>query len=278
MRTRDKRTNSAWAVVAFMCSALAGAPESAQAQEGVPATPAPQGSSMQVTPLKRGWLVAPDVKITQVDDQAATLAGGYVGWVTDGAFLVGAGGYWLANGSDDREMAYGGLVLEWLARTDRRIGFGARTLLGGGTATIGFSYADLLGPMAPVAFGGPPVRFGHRNGRGPGHGFDPGNLTDRTLQVSENFLIAEPQANVLLTLTDWMRIDARRLSPDRGHVSAGRSSPRRQRDHCSPVWRRPLVNAHDLEGSGPPDPFFSAVLGAAPFHAAPGSPSRADLD
>ena len=118
MRTRDKRTNSAWAVVAVMCSALAAAPESAQAQEGVPATPAPQGSSMQVTPLKRGWLVAPDVKITQVDDQAATLAGGYVGWVSDGAFLVGAGG------------------------------------------------------------------------------------------VSENFLIAEPQANVLLTLTDWMRIDA----------------------------------------------------------------------
>ena len=34
-------------------------------------------------------------------------------------------------------------------------------------------------------------------------------------------LSAEPQANVLLlTLTDWMRIDARRLSPDRGHLSA----------------------------------------------------------
>jgi hypothetical protein len=95
------------------------------------------------------------VRITQVDDRAATLAGGYAGWVTDAAFLLGAGGYGLANGSDDREMAYGGLVLEWLARTDSRIGFGARTLLGGGTATIGFSYADLLGPMTiAVQFGG----------------------------------------------------------------------------------------------------------------------------
>jgi hypothetical protein len=33
--------------------------------------------------------------------------------VTHGAFLVGAGGYWLANGSDGREMPSGGLVLEW---------------------------------------------------------------------------------------------------------------------------------------------------------------------
>jgi hypothetical protein len=204
-----KRQNIAGVLGAVVCAVLAAAPAPVQAQERQPAAPPdPQASTMQVTPLKRGWLVAPDVKITRVDDEAATLVGGYVGWVTDGAFLVGAGGYWLADGSDNREMAYGGLVLEWLARTDRRIGFGARTLLGGGTATIGFSYAELLGPMAPVAFVGPPVRFGHHGGGRPGHGFDPGDLTGRTWRVGENFLVAEPQANVLLTVTDWMRIDA----------------------------------------------------------------------
>lgn len=55
--------------------------------------------------------------------------------------------------------------------------------------------------------GGAPVRFGH-HGQRPPHGFNPGNLTDRTFRVSENFFVAEPQANVLLTLTNWMRINA----------------------------------------------------------------------
>ena len=44
---------------------------------------------MQVTQLKSGWLVAPDVKVTSVDDRTATFAGGYGGWVTEGVFLVG---------------------------------------------------------------------------------------------------------------------------------------------------------------------------------------------
>jgi len=152
----------------LVCGALAGTPTVATAQEpaappadphaaaqAVGDQPAAQPSSMQVTPLKIGWLLAPDVRLSRVDHKDAVLVGGYGGWVTEGALLVGGGGYWLANGSDDREMAYGGLVREWLARTDSRIGFGARTLLGGGTATIGFSYADLLGPMTiAVQFGG----------------------------------------------------------------------------------------------------------------------------
>jgi hypothetical protein len=56
MMTRNKRTNSVWVLIAVMCSALAAAPGSTQAQDGGPAA---QGSSMQVTPLERGWLVAP---------------------------------------------------------------------------------------------------------------------------------------------------------------------------------------------------------------------------
>jgi hypothetical protein len=196
-------------MAAVVCTALAAAPGNAQGQERQPSAPAAdaQGSTMQVTPLTRGWVVAPDVKITRVDDRAATLVGGYVGWVTEGAFLVGAGGYWLANGSDNREMAYGGLVLEWLARTDRRIGFGARTLLGGGRATIGLSYAEVLGPAAAEAFDGHRLGFGHRSGRHRGV-FDPDNLTRSVGDVGENFLVAEPQANVLLTLTHWMRLNA----------------------------------------------------------------------
>jgi hypothetical protein len=162
---------------------------------------------MQVTQIKSGWLGAPDVKFSQVDDHAATFAGGYGGWVAEGTLLVGGGGYWLANRSDDFEMGYGGLVVEWLARTDRRIGFGARALIGGGTATLGLTYAELFG-NAPVPVVGRPIRFGHRDqdrylGRIP-----PADPTTRRYLVSESFFVAEPQANVLLNLTNWMRINA----------------------------------------------------------------------
>ena len=80
--------------------------------------------------------------------------------------------------------------------------------MGGGRATIGLSCVDLLGPTAPVALGGAPIRFGQQGGPGTGHRFDPPDLTTRAWRISENFLNAEPQANVLVTLNRWMRIDA----------------------------------------------------------------------
>jgi hypothetical protein len=40
-------------------------------------------------------------------------------------------------------MAYGGFVVGWLARADRPIGFGVRTLIGAGTATVGTTFGDL---------------------------------------------------------------------------------------------------------------------------------------
>jgi hypothetical protein len=201
------RVHSTGAALTLLIYTVLGAVPAVCAQDAGPATPTPAPPSpMQVTQLKSGWLVAPDVRITSVDDQAATFAGGYGGWVTEGAFLVGAGGYWLADGSDDLKMAYGGLVLEWLARTDRRIGFGIRTLVGGGTATLGLSSTDLYGPFAPVVLAGAPVRFGHGGRRH--RAFDPEDFTNRNRRVSENFFVAEPQANLLLTLTTWMRINA----------------------------------------------------------------------
>ena len=39
-------------------------------------------------------------------------------------------------------------------------------------------------------------------------GIEPSNLVNRPYRVRENFFVAEPQANVLLNVTDWMRINA----------------------------------------------------------------------
>jgi hypothetical protein len=192
-------------VAAVVCAALA--PSTASAQDTASAGQAQTPSTMQVTQLKNGWLGAPDVKFSRVNDDAATLVGGYGGWVTEGTLLVGGGGYWLANRSDDFEMAYGGLVVEWLARTNHRIGFGARALVGGGTATLGLSYTDLYGNV-PVPVDGRTMRFGHRDHRPPHGPLPPGDPTTLRYLVSENFFVAEPQANMLVNLTSWMRINA----------------------------------------------------------------------
>ena len=79
---------------------------SARAQAPTPTSsdpPAGQGPLI-VERIPSGWVVSPDVTITEVNKQAATLVGAYGGWLSDRTWLVGAGGYWLANNShEDRK-------------------------------------------------------------------------------------------------------------------------------------------------------------------------------
>ena len=117
---------------------------SARAQAPTPTSsdpPAGQGPLI-VERIPSGWVVSPDVTITEVNKQAATLVGAYGGWLSDRTWLLGAGGYWLANNTHDFSMAYGGIVTQYLVRSDRRIGFGVKGLVGGGDATISASYRD----------------------------------------------------------------------------------------------------------------------------------------
>jgi hypothetical protein len=104
------------------------------------AQPANQGP-MVVQRMHSGFVVAPDVKITEVDNRTSALAGGYAGWLSDETRFVGGGAYVLTNRASDRKMAYGGLVLQWLTRADRRIGFGKKTLVGG----VGYRLVDAEG-------------------------------------------------------------------------------------------------------------------------------------
>ena len=58
--------------------------------------------------VEHGFVFAPDARVTEVNGETAALVGGYAGWMTDRTWMVGAGGYWLANQDDDLKMAYGG--------------------------------------------------------------------------------------------------------------------------------------------------------------------------
>jgi hypothetical protein len=164
---------------------------------GALSTPPSQGP-MTVERVKSGFLVAPDFKVTEFNHRVSELAGAYAGWLSDRTFFVGGGGYWLANRSRDREMAYGGLVVGWFAGADRRIGFGAKGLIGGGRARLVRSYGDIFDyddrdrQLLDVDTRGTTLLI-------------PPNVN---LRVREEFFLAEPEATLIVGLTRKFRVTA----------------------------------------------------------------------
>jgi hypothetical protein len=190
---------SAACLFLVLLSPLAMSTAAAQGGDRPGATPGGPGP-MTVERVKSGFLVAPDFKVTGFDHRVSELAGAYAGWLTDQTFFVGGGGYWLANRSRDREMAYGGLMVGWLAHGDRRISFGAKGLVGGGRAT-------LLGSLGDV------FAFDDEDGRTlprmevPGsRGVIPAPLVNTTVRIRQEFFIAEPEANVVVSLRRNVRL------------------------------------------------------------------------
>src|SRR5256885_3587973 len=118
-------------------------PVAASAQSASDQTPQSQGP-MRIERVHSGLLAAPDFKVTDVDHTTSEMVGGYAGWITDDTFFVGGGGYWLANGNSGRLMAYGGVVLQWLSRTNRPFGYSVKGLVGGGDATLSTTLSRLI--------------------------------------------------------------------------------------------------------------------------------------
>lgn len=87
--------------------------------------------------LHSPFVVAPDYKITDLDGNTGQLAGAYAGRLLDNALFIGGGVYWLVDGDHGEEMRYGGLILGWSMPAGSVIRFGARGLVGFGTATLG---------------------------------------------------------------------------------------------------------------------------------------------
>jgi hypothetical protein len=165
-----------------------------------PLTAAAQGP-MIVEQIHSGFLVAPDVKVTEVDRTTSELVGGNAGWVVDESIFIGGGGYWLANRTHDREMGYGGLVVQWLSRSNNRIGFGAKTLIGGGRATLTDTVTELVrvNPPIPIVNGRPD------SSRLPAPTF---RTVTTQVRTRNDFFVAEPEADVRLRLTKHARLTA----------------------------------------------------------------------
>ena len=159
--------------------------------------PAASPAPLVVEKIQSGWLFSPDVRATDLDGDTGALAGGYLGRITDNAWVIGAGGYVLTNRDDDFKLAYGGPVVEWIIRADRRIGFGVRALVGAGSATLPIPITDLVDQRVLATS----HRTSSRRG-GSLHILDP---TGR-IAVRDDFFVAEPQLNLMWNLTRGQRI------------------------------------------------------------------------
>ena len=109
--------------------------------------------------LHNPFVVAPDYKITDIDGETGQLAGAYAGKLLGDILFVGGGFYWLVDGDHGEEMRYGGVVLGWSMPAGRAVRFGARGLVGFGTATLGVD-GQLIGePRGRLSPRGQTVRF-----------------------------------------------------------------------------------------------------------------------
>lgn len=177
-------------------------PVAAAAQEA--AAEAQASGPMIVQQTHSTFVVAPDFKISRLDGHDARIAGVYGGFLLDEQWLLGAGGYWLTNGSGGRSLGYGGAVVGWMTPADRSIGLSVRSLIGWGEARLtdtvtvpGIRIFDHF----PDHFG-PPGTMGH---------FGPvPNPVSRNFDVRfhRRFFVAEPQADVIFRVASWGRIDA----------------------------------------------------------------------
>lgn len=179
-------TRGFWNIV-FGSLLLSAAPAFAQQ----PAAPA--AGPLVVEKIESGWLISPDVRATDLGGEAGALAGGYIGRITDRTLVFGAGGYYLTNRDDDFKMIYGGPVVEWLVRSDRKIGFGVRALVGAGSATLPRLASDFIDPRVLAR-------------RGPGRGGLRLTNPDATIAIRDDFFVAEPQLNLMWNVAGGQRL------------------------------------------------------------------------
>ncbi|MEZ5291032.1 MAG: hypothetical protein R2745_08125 [Vicinamibacterales bacterium] len=188
------------AVVRASMAACALAASAAAYGQTTPASPA---GPLQISTLESGVVAAPEVRITEINGRSTTLAGGSVGWETERRLFMGAAGYLNTNRSDSFETQYGGALVRWTFLADGPVGVSAGMLAGFGTATLTRPFGDVFGGPR---FGPPVAAFG-RDGRvrvAPTTSL----TADTPVRVHDDFVLVEPQLNLVWTVAPWLRLDA----------------------------------------------------------------------
>jgi hypothetical protein len=86
--------------------------------------------------LDHGGYGGPVLKVMSLGGNLGILFGGRGGWIINHTFVIGGGGYGLANDitidGNDLQMDYGGFEIEYIWRSDRVVHFTIHTSIGGG--------------------------------------------------------------------------------------------------------------------------------------------------
>jgi len=167
--------------------------------------PAPTNGPLVLERIHDGWVLAPDFKVTDLDDRTGELAGAYGGRLLGDTLLIGGAAYWLANDERDFKMTYGGVLVGWQSHEFGRIRFGGRGLTGFGRATLGVDAAPLRGitPLAPAGRGD--IRFGVTDPRVPAPQL-PAQTIRARFAATDDFFVVEPQANVSVRITNGIGV------------------------------------------------------------------------
>jgi hypothetical protein len=182
-------------LIALVFCALAPAAFAQPAANNDPPPQPPQTQGpMRVERVHNGFVIAPDFKVAQIDHTTGALAGAYAGWLFDNHFLVGAAGYGLTHHRDSiNEMGYGGALIGWQTQAHDWLGFDIKGLIGGGRATMTTSFDDLFSPFGRDQHPIPTSMRDHIDDHFPPNG---------RFRFREDFFIFEPQADVVLNLTN----------------------------------------------------------------------------
>jgi len=145
--------------------------------------------------VDNGFSIAPDYKLTSFDGHTGQLLGATGGWNQENTLFIGGAWYWLADGSHNRELNYGGLLVGWTVPSESRFQIGARSLVGFGTATLGVSYPVPIvvpAPHDPRLRDSPPVVSG---------------TVTRQYLAWDDFFVFEPQASFRATINRHTRLN-----------------------------------------------------------------------
>jgi len=170
-------------------------PTNPDEQQPAGARPASSQGPMIIEQIHNGFLAAPEAKVTWFDKKASGMIGGSAGWVFEEALFVGGGGYWMVQHNSDRELAYGGVVLQWFVHNGDRFGWSARILAGGGEARLPVTVTQIIYPPLPDP----------RTTPRPIPPLEPRTVTT-TIRAREDFVVAEPELNARIRLAKHVRL------------------------------------------------------------------------
>jgi len=159
--------------------AAAAQPADDRGLDPAPAAQASQGP-MVVERIHNGFLAVPEFKFTEFDHQTSGLAGGSAGVVFQEAIFIGGGGYGMVTNSHGRELAYGGLVMQWFGRTSETVGYSAKMLFGGGSAESTESVQVVVDHA--------------------------GHIATQAVRVHQDFFVFEPEVNAMLRFNRHVRL------------------------------------------------------------------------